>query len=117
MEGAGSLNHHQPNRFAPKARTIADITLDLDMWLVNSRPHAFHATTLEELQRRYGRLNPRLVECKLLAAQQRRKGEEAGTVEPQRCSACDGSGTVWRYRLDDQRYPTACPKCRGKGVA
>lgn len=69
------MNHHQPNRFAPKARTIADITLDLDMWLLNARVQSFDATTLEELQRRYSRLNPRLVECKFLAAQQRRKGE------------------------------------------
>lgn len=67
------MNHHAPNRFAPKARTIAEITLDLDMWLVNCRVQAFDATTLEELQRRYSRLNPRVVEAKFNAAVQRRK--------------------------------------------
>lgn len=69
------MSHPQPNRFAPKARTIADITLDLDMWLVNSRPAAFHATELEELQRRYSRLNPRVVEAKFNAAMMRRKDD------------------------------------------
>lgn len=65
----------QPNRFAPRARTIVDITLDLDMWLINSRVHAFDATTLEGLQRRYSRLNARVVEAKFNAAIQRRKDE------------------------------------------
>jgi hypothetical protein len=66
---------NQPNRFAPKARTIADMELDLSMFLVNCTAKALDATTLESLQRRYSRLNPRLVEAKLNAAVARRRGE------------------------------------------
>lgn len=63
------------NRFAPKARTIAEVTLDLDMWLVNSRVQAFDGTDIASLQRRYSRLDPRVVEAKFNAAVQRRKAE------------------------------------------
>lgn len=75
MESVGGMNQPQPNRFAPKQRTIVDITLDLDMLLVNCTARALDGFTVEELQRRYSKLNPRLVECKLNAAVARRAGE------------------------------------------
>lgn len=65
---------NQPNRFAPKPRTIADIEGDLFNFLVSSTDAAFNATTLEDLLRRYSKLNPRVVEAKWNAAVQRRKG-------------------------------------------
>jgi DnaJ-class molecular chaperone len=36
---------------------------------------------------------------------------------PQPCSTCNGTGRVWRYRIDDRVYPAPCPKCGGKGIA
>lgn len=61
-----------PNRFAPKQRTLADIERDLDHWLICAQPAAFDTTTLADLQRRYSRLNPRLIEAKHNAAVQKR---------------------------------------------
>lgn len=64
----------QPNRFAPKQRTIADIELELDMLLVNCTARRLDQMTAAELQRIYSRLNPRTVEYKLTIAKQRRAG-------------------------------------------
>jgi hypothetical protein len=69
------MNHHAPNRFGNKERTIRSITLDLDLWLMNSRIASFDATTLPELQRRYSKLEPRVVEAKFNAAMMRRRDE------------------------------------------
>lgn len=36
---------------------------------------------------------------------------------PMKCSHCDGTGRVWRYRMDDRRYPVKCACCDGLGIA
>ena len=40
---------------------------------------------------------------------------EANT--PIRCPKCDGQGRVFRYRIDDHRYPIVCKGCNGSGIA
>lgn len=65
------------NRFGNKARTIAQIEADLDHFLMCCRPHILKATTQEELERRYSKVDRRKIEYKLTIAKQKRAAEIA----------------------------------------
>lgn len=38
-------------------------------------------------------------------------------TEPVPCEQCNGTGRVYRYRINDLRYPVKCTGCGGSGIA
>lgn len=69
------MMHGNASRFASKQTTGADQKCSLVRQLYECRPHMLDVYTLEELCRRYPKVDARVVEYELTIARQKRAGE------------------------------------------
>lgn len=65
----------QPNRFAPKQITGDLQKAELVTQLFSCRPHMLDAYRLEDLRRRFSKVDPKVVEYELIRARQHRREE------------------------------------------